>query len=207
MSHLDSPRVNASEKSAYAVREDFEQVFAKQGTELLRLSLQLTADVRKAETCLTRALGDCSFTTNIFKDRVQGWARRVVIRHAIRVTWRTTNDILCKRDFEFHLQPSRYSSDALRESIAILGLPVLDRLAFVICVLERYSILDCALLLKQTPQGVREAILRAIQQLTNEKSPLVSDGPKQTGGMSGVIPHVGNLFECSCGSILDHDCR
>lgn len=208
MSYLHSARVSARENDAYATREDFEQLFVEQRTELLRYSLQLTGDAQKAEGCLNRAMRDCASESGVIKERVQYWARRVIMRHAIRVTWGTANDILCNPSFEFHLQPSRYSTEALRESVAIFGLPVLERLTFVICVLERYSIIDCALLLRQTPQGVRQAILRAIELLPIEERPLVKNGFKQAGGtIAGVIPHEGSLFAISCGSILDHDCR
>jgi hypothetical protein len=48
--------------------------------------------------------------------------------------------------------------DSLSEIAApesILDLPECERLVFVICVLERYSIHDCALLLGKSPQDVR----------------------------------------------------
>lgn len=203
MSHLNSPHVSASEKNIHAAREDFEQIFVTYSTELLRLSLQLTADARKAEHCLRLAMSECLSWRSIVRDRTQAWARRMVLRHAIRLTWGITNDILCKRDFEFPLQPSRCGLEALRESTAILELPVLDRLAFVICVLERYSILDCALLLRQTPQVVQTAIVRATKQLLAEE-PRVRDSA--TRSESHIPTPTENFFECTCGTLLDHDC-
>ncbi len=91
----------------------------------------------------------------------------MVIRNAVRLIWGTPNDIVDDSALEFQLQPSDYPLEELRESVAILTLPDLDRLAFVICVLERYSILDCALLLRKTPQKVHEAILRAADQVVS----------------------------------------
>ena len=61
--------------SLYAASEDFEQIFSKQSTELLRLSLQLTADAENAETCIILAMRDCFFRSSISRDRVQAWAR------------------------------------------------------------------------------------------------------------------------------------
>jgi DNA-directed RNA polymerase specialized sigma24 family protein len=207
MSYLNSPQVSASEKSAYAVREEFEQLFAKHRTDLLRLSLQLTADARKADTCLNLAMKDCLCASGIARDHLRVWARRTVINHAIRLAWGITNDSLCKPDFEFHLQPSGRAVEKLQESTAILGLPVLDRLAFVICVLERHSILDCALLLRQKVQIVQQAIVRAGEQLLkSEKEQFVSDGSNPSDAdIPGAVTHRGNSFEYSCGSMLEHD--
>jgi DNA-directed RNA polymerase specialized sigma24 family protein len=55
----------------------------------------------------------------------------------------------------------------LRESRAVLELPEFDRLVFVICVLERLSILDCALLLRKSPKDVNNAIVRATNQIAS----------------------------------------
>ena len=152
-------------KDPYAAAEDFEQFFANQNTDLFRLSLQLTADAEKAERCLILAMRDCFFRSNVLKDRVGTWARRMVMRNAIRLVWGRSNDILVESGSEFHSQPSYCSLEALRESVAILTLPDLERLAFVICILERYSILDCALLLRKAPREVYEAIVRATSQV------------------------------------------
>lgn len=149
----------------YAAAEDFEQFFAKQNTDLFRLSLQLTADAEKAERCLILAMRDCFFRSNVLKDRVDTWARRMVMRNAIRLVWGNSHDILFEPGSEFHSQPSYCSLEVLRESVAILTLPDFDRLAFVICVLERYSILDCALLLGKAPRDVYDAIARATSQV------------------------------------------
>jgi DNA-directed RNA polymerase specialized sigma24 family protein len=163
--------VTANAKVLYAAAEDFEQLFAKQNTDLFRLSLHLTADAERADRCLILAMRDCFFRSNVLKDRVDTWARRMVVRNAIRLVWGTPNDILGESGFEFHSQPSCYSLEALRESVAILTLPDLDRVAFVICILERYSILDCALLLRKAPREVYDAIVRATSQILPLEEP------------------------------------
>ena len=89
----------------------------------------------------------------------------MVMRNAIRLVWGTPNDILAESGFECHAQPTDFPLEPLRESLAILTLSCLDRLAFVMCVLERYSILDCALLLKKAPQEVYEAMVHATGQV------------------------------------------
>ena len=165
MVQLKSHPGGTCENGLRATAEDFEQLFATENTDLLCLALQLTADAETAQSCVILAMRDCLFRSTVPRDRMHTWARRRVILNAIRLVWGTANDILGEPGFEFHLQPRLISAEAPQESVAILSLPPLDRLAFVICVLERYSILDCALVLKKTPQEVYEAAVRAGNQL------------------------------------------
>jgi hypothetical protein len=200
--HLRKNEVSSSNLCATA--RDFERYFATERTDLLRLSLHLTWDAETAERCVTLALRDCCFRIGVAKDRVHIWARRMVIRNAIRLIWGTTIDIFSEPGFEFHLQFSDYPVEVLRESIAVLTLPDFDRLAFVICVLERYSILDCALLLRKAPRVVQEAIQRATDQVVS-----VEERKKHAasyGNAYGAFTDGRTCFESSCGSILDYDC-
>ena len=160
--------VRGNEKTLYAASTDFKGVFTEELTDLLRLSLQLTADAEKAETSVILAMKDCFFCCSVPKSHAHTWARRMVIRNALRLVWRTPNSILRESEFEIHLQPGDAEAEALRESVQVLSLPDLDRLAFVICMLERYSILDCAFLLGRTAQEVHDAIVRARRTLLRD---------------------------------------
>lgn len=204
MLQVDSCRVSAKKRVLHATAEDFEQVFAIETTDLLRLSLLLTADAEKAENCLILAKRDCCFRSSVLKDRVHKWARRMVMRNAIRLVLGTRNDIVGESAFEFHLQPSDYRLEAMRESVAILTLPDLDRLVFVICVLERLSILDCALLLRKTAQEVDDAILRATSQILPREGPGNHEVTTTfSGDIYGASGGVQNKLISSCGSIFD----
>ncbi len=70
MLHIKGHRVSMNEKSLYATAKDFEQLFAKETTDLLRLSLHLTADAEKAESCLILAMRDCFFRSSVSRHRV-----------------------------------------------------------------------------------------------------------------------------------------
>jgi DNA-directed RNA polymerase specialized sigma24 family protein len=207
MPHIKSHRVRINEKGLYATAKDFEQLFAEETTDLLRLSLHLTADAEKAESCLILAMRDCFFRSSVSKHRVGIWARRMVIRNAVRLIWGTPHDIVEDSALEFQLQPSDYPLEELRESVAILTLPDLDRLAFVICVLERYSILDCALLLRKTPQTVHEAILRAADRVVSVQRKTDPSAATSVVKPCGAISNRAKYFDRSCGSILDYDCQ
>ena len=191
-------------KSLVAKPKDWERVFAEQTIDLLRLALQMIADAEQAESCVILAMRDCFFRSRIARDQAHAWARRMVVRNAIRLVLGRRNDILGESGFEFHLQPRGFSLDALRDSVAILTLPVLDRLCLVICVLERYSILDCALLLGRAPQEVHDAIARAINQVVRLEDRSLNDATRKVAGeMFGGFQGQADGLEGSCGSMLD----
>lgn len=204
MLQLNSHSTSADEKRFFAEAADFEELFAKQNTDLLRLSLHLMADVERAEICLLLALKDCLARSDVSKHRARAWARRMVVRNATRLIWGTSTDIPGESEFEFSLQPSDLPLDELRESVAIPDLPDLDRLAFVMCVLERYSILDSALLLRRTPQDVYDAIVRATDRVL-PPGELKNDATASRfpGRVFGPYWDQGSKLDVSCGAILD----
>jgi hypothetical protein len=159
------------EKDAYATADDFQSLFAREMTNLFRLSLHLTADAEKAETCLIIAMRECFADNSVSKGWALIWARRAVVRNAIRLVLGTENAIpneVCgEAGSDFHLQPSTFQLEVLRESHEIFSLRDFDRLVFVICVLERFSILDCALLMRRSPKDVDDARVRAIIQVVS----------------------------------------
>jgi hypothetical protein len=57
------------------------------------------------------------------------------------------------------------SLGAIAAPESILDLPEFERFVFVICVLERYSIHDCALLLGKSPRHINEARQRVGNQV------------------------------------------
>jgi DNA-directed RNA polymerase specialized sigma24 family protein len=205
--HSDQHRLN--EDDPYTTMDDFQRLFATEMSDLFRLSLSLTADAEKAESCLIFAMRECFGSANgISKRWARNWARRVVIRNAIRLVLgeqsAIPDEVPNETGSDIHLQPNEYRIAALRESPAILDMPDFDRLVFVICVLERYSILDCALLLKRSPKDVVEARRRAIDQVISEEQrnrgvPAVAFPTcSHSAGGNGI----GEL-DGSCGSILD----
>ena len=147
--------------SSYATQDDFQQLFATGATDLFRLSLQLTADTEKAERCLILAMKYCFGTSTIFKDFAHVWARRMVIRSAIQLAFDVDHDSANDAETAIHPHSNGLHNDHQLASMVALQLPRFDRLAFVICVFERLSISDCALLLRKSPKDVNEAIARA----------------------------------------------
>jgi DNA-directed RNA polymerase specialized sigma24 family protein len=192
-------RVNETQ----ATPEDLQQLFAKEMTDLFGLSFRLTADAEKAESCLILTMRECfDSSCSVSKKWVRNWVRRAVIRNAIRQVLDKENTMYdgLSRDIgtEFHLQPSEYRIEELQESLAVLDLPDLDRLVFVICVLERYSILDCALLMRKSPKDVNDARVRATNQVIEAEGwnhlvgnasacDACSRGGRESGGSCGKL--------------------
>jgi len=155
---------NSHTTRSYATNDDFRHLFTTESRSLLLLSLRLTANAERAAECLTRAIRDCYESNAISKLFASVWARRMVIRNAIHLAQHPNSD----EDGHFEQVDLQFGEE--EQSSAILCLPKFDRLAFVICVLERLSVPDCALLLRSTPKDVNEAIVRAVDRITSGSS-------------------------------------
>jgi len=193
------------EEDTFATTDDFQRLFAKEMTGLFRLSLLLTADAEKAECCLIRAMRECLAISTVSKRWALNWARRMVVRNAIRLVAGTESampdDTCSEAGPDFHLQPSEYRIEAMPDAHAILTLPDFDRLIFVICVLERYSILDCALLLRRSPKDVNDARVRAINHVISDEERNRHESTT-TSTYGACSSKLGELDD-SCGSLFD----
>ena len=151
----------ASKRGEYAGKKEFASVFDSERAGLQRLALLLTADSETAKLCLFRAFRECITSSSVAKEWAFNWTRRMVIRNAIGLvmcpggqSFVNTNDEAGKGFLA--LSPDD-SLGAIATPESILDLPKFERFVFIICVLERYSILDCALLLGKSPRDVTEA--------------------------------------------------
>jgi hypothetical protein len=159
-----------SERCEYARKEEFVSVFECERLGLQRLALLLTANSEAAKQCLIRAFRECIASSSVSKEWVLSWTRRMVIRNAISLvmgpggqSFVDTNDNADNGLIDFSLDDSL---GAIAESESVLHLPEFDRFVFVICILERYSMHDCALLLGRPPRDINEARQRAGNQVT-----------------------------------------
>lgn len=76
--HSTGYRRISNETQPYATDEDFRLLFETEITDFFRLSLQLTADVEKAERCLILAMRDCFGRNTIARSFLRIWARRML---------------------------------------------------------------------------------------------------------------------------------
>jgi|HubBroStandDraft_1064217.scaffolds.fasta_scaffold110728_2 hypothetical protein len=158
-----------SDRSEYAGKEEFVSLFERERAGLQKLALLLTANSEAARRCLIRAFRECIASSSVSREWVLSWTRRLVIRNAISLvmgsggrSFVNTNDDTDNGFIAFFPDDA---PGAIAEPESVLDLPVLDRFVFVICVLERYSIHDCALLLGRSPRDINEARQRIGNQV------------------------------------------
>jgi DNA-directed RNA polymerase specialized sigma24 family protein len=153
-------RTTVSERCEYARKDEFVSVFDCERAGLRRLALLLTANSEAAQRCLIRAFRECIASSSVSKEWILSWTRRVVIRNAISLVMDPGDQSFVDTNDDADNGLTAISPDdsvgAFAESESILGLPEFERFVFVICVLERYSIHDCALLLGKAPREVNE---------------------------------------------------
>jgi hypothetical protein len=149
----------------YASSDDFRRVFEEDMDSLYVLSFLLTADREKAEQCFVSGLEDAVDGNPVFKEWARSWARRAIILNAVRA--------INPRPMQ---ENDRSSSAPVSgngktppveqvEIIAVLALEPFERFVYVMTVLERYSDLDCSLLLGCVRRDVVAARTRAFEQI------------------------------------------
>jgi len=142
----------------YAAKADFCQIFENDMNRLYTLSLLLTADGALAEKCFVAGLEDSKNSNPVFKEWAQSWARRTIVLNAIRLIAPRPTDII----------PSGVTDCDRTQAAAvgaIVALPAFDRFAYVLSVLEGYSLHECAVLLNCRQHELITARMRALQQI------------------------------------------
>jgi DNA-directed RNA polymerase specialized sigma24 family protein len=153
---------HSTSPAPYASSDDFRRVFQEETDSLYRLAFLLTADREKAQQCFVSGLEDSVNGSAVFKDWAHLWARRTIIQNAVRA--------INPRPMEEHA-PSSFDSGGAAlaaeqaETAAVLQLEPFERFVFVMSVLERYSDLDCSLLLGCARRDVIGARIRMSQQI------------------------------------------
>jgi hypothetical protein len=165
-------RVSPSTRPSYAVPQDFCRIFTEDQPALYLLALLLTADSEKAERCFVAGLETSIEGNPVFKEWARSWSKRMIIKNAVRM-------ILPTPTSPAPISPARGQSNGARHvsdkkvlepdfggSLApLLRLAALERLVFVLSILEGYSIQECSILLNCTKQEVMTAQVRALQQM------------------------------------------
>jgi hypothetical protein len=158
-----------SERCEYARKEEFVGVFDCERVGLQRLAILLTANSEAAKRCLSRAFQECIASTSFSKemgsqlDTSHGHSQRHQHRHGPRRSVVRQHER--RPDDGFAAFSPDDSPGVIAAPESILDLPEFERFVFVICVLERYSIHDCALLLGKSPRHINEARQRVGNQV------------------------------------------
>ena len=144
----------------YAMPSDFCQVYDDDLDHLYTLSLLLTADPHKAEKCFMSGLEDCLEGNPVFRESAHSWAKRTVIKQAIRTIWPTIETPWCRT-----IAQSRECAAVWNPITAITNLPPVERFVYVLSVLEKYSDQECAGLLGCTVDVIVRTRSQAMQHL------------------------------------------
>jgi hypothetical protein len=192
---------NTKQRNAlYATAADFCRIFAEDMKSLYFLSLVLTADPEKAEQCFVSGLDDCHAGNPVFREWARSWARRVVIKNAIRMTFsgrESASQVLNPAAAKTRTA-ERWSGEQGRsapvELSVVLGMPAFERFAFVMSVLESYSASDCALLLGCTRESLVAARVRALELMgrsTEEDTTLGAEALHDRGSIGDRLLRAG----------------
>ena len=144
----------------YATRTDFCDAFTGQTNSFYLLTFLLTTTHAAAEHCFLDVIEQAFRPNTVFREWTVPWIRRTLISSAITTVF----------DASERGKGSTNSGRASRAEggpaiDAITRLADLDRFAFVMSVLERYSVYECSLLLGCPPVVVIESRARALRDL------------------------------------------
>jgi hypothetical protein len=144
---------------------------------LYLLSFLLTADPDKAELCFVSAMGECEEEIGVFMAWAQAWARRTILKRAIRMIRPAPERA---DDFSFALFKGSAASGKTNLFGAIVALNPFERFVYVMSVLEGQSDDDCSALLRCSRRDVIIARELALGRLANAHNP--SDQPVKAVG-------------------------
>jgi hypothetical protein len=107
----------------------------------------------------------------VFRDWARSWARRTIIRTAVRMLRPRRNHSTAPAAPGDPVNCELARSPEAKSAIeSILGLEDFERFIFVMSVFERYSVQDCSVLLDCSRQDVHETRVRALQQVAGSYS-------------------------------------
>jgi DNA-directed RNA polymerase specialized sigma24 family protein len=185
-SEQDKTKEDKTKRVDYAVPADFCRMFADDVDHLFTLALLLTADRSRAEHCVVAGLEDCLHTNAVFREWAHSWARRTVVKNAIR--------IISPSSFRNEAKTAARIPEPDTLADAITSLPPFDRFVYVLSVLEKYSDRECSMLLECTVERVMAARTRALQALAGVGN---RNLPPETA-LTGVVEGLRQV----CGEVL-----
>ncbi|HEY3627139.1 MAG TPA: hypothetical protein VGL00_12670 [Terracidiphilus sp.] len=149
----------------YASVADFRDAFLSNMDHLYLLAYLLTADYEMAERCFVMGFEQCIDGSSVFRGWVQSWARRAIIKIAIRMTSAGSegDGERCNSD-HLHVICRRVEDNLLQN---IVELKPFERCVFVMSKLERFSDYECSLLLNCTRGEVAMGRRSAVEHLTS----------------------------------------
>ena len=148
-------------------------ILSEEINSLYLFSFLLTADTDIAEHCHLCGLGECVEGISAFMDWARSWARRCILKHAIRLVMPAPEH----RDNLPLISPNIAAAFGKNNLFAaIVALSAFERFVFIMSVLEKHSDEDCSTLLGCSRRDVVIARELALKRLAN-----TGDGHDQAG--------------------------
>ena len=139
-------------------------ILTEEVRSLYLFSFLLTADNDIAEQCYVCGLGECVEGISVFMDWARSWARRTILKHAIRM-------IMPAPEHTDNLSSISLKGAATFTKnnlfAAIVALSAFERFVFVMSVLEKHSDEECSMLLGCSRRDVMIARELALKRLAN----------------------------------------
>jgi DNA-directed RNA polymerase specialized sigma24 family protein len=174
-------------QTQYASCEDFQQIFDEDMRGLYMLSFLLTADREKAERCFVSGLEDAVDGNPVFKEWARSWARRAIIRNAVRIIEPLPVEGSSHADSApVNIKSTSHSTEQQAEIAVVLELEPFERFVYVMSILEHYRDQDCSVLLNCSRKEVVAARARALLQIGNAME-LRSEEPASQESQSSVL--------------------
>jgi hypothetical protein len=146
----------------HASSANFYDVFVSYMNKLYLTAYLLTGDGDMAERCFVAATDTCVNGASVCKGWAQSWARRAIIKNAIKMVSPDPDDHYNNLGHN-HRSVYRWERGELLHNV--LDLCPFERFVFVMSVLERLSVQDCSLLLGATRVAIAKGRQSAIEHL------------------------------------------
>jgi hypothetical protein len=159
--------INSERARRYATAASFFEIYNEEMHSLLLLSFLLTADSEKAEQCFIDGLEECLHGIEVFMEWARLWARRAVIRHAIKLVKPVPDQPKRQSLTSVQLRSTPTSNNFIG---AIYSLATFERFVFVMSLLERQSDEDCSALLSCERHDIELARAQALKSLSDVDS-------------------------------------
>ena len=182
-------RTSGNGSNRYATCEELLTIFDEDLHGLYQLSFLLAGNHEKAERYFVAGIESCTKANWVFREWARAWAKRMIVQNAIRELnpRRQRSKALLPDVFSRNRQPS--SPIGYFDLDGMLGLADFERFVFVLCVLERYRVHECAVFLGCSVSEVREACTQAIETLaTFRPSNSNRHEDRERGGAEGLEP-------------------
>src|ERR1700730_8566870 len=160
--HKFSPNHTAPSGSGYATCADFCGILVRNLRPLYLLAFLLTGNHTEADQCFVATIEECIGAKWVFKGCENSWSKRCLIINAIRRVFSTPGESRSGKRREAKVESPEHLA-----VLGLIGMAPLHRFVFVMSVLERYSVHECALLLDRTLRDVVEARIEALSQLSS----------------------------------------